>query len=68
MAKTGPTKSATLVVEMAIPEDQTVNPFEQVLNDIKPLIGTGNLVNVTNVYLGMNEVATKTIEAAKDVT
>lgn len=63
-----PTKSATLVVEMAIPADQTVNPFEQVLESIKPSIGTGNLANVTNIYLGMDAVADKTIAAAKDVT
>lgn len=68
MAKETPTKPAVLVVEMAVPEDQTVNPFEQVLETVKPLLGTGALVNVTNVYIGIDDFATQAIAAMKDVT
>lgn len=68
MAKEKPTKPAIMVVEMEVPEDQTVNPFEQVLAKVKPLLGADDLANVTNIYIGIDEYAVKVMTAVKDVT
>lgn len=66
MAKTTPTKPAVMMIEMAVPEDATENPFEQVLEKIKPLIGTDALPNVTSIHLGIDDFAEQAIALWKD--